>query len=190
MLGLGIGPGDKVAVPTFTFVASVNPIRYVGAEPVFVDSDAGRRCNSVRRTLPARPSGIVCVRSIVPHLYGQMADMDAICEIARRHGLLVIEDSAEAIGSRIGGRHAGTFGDVGTFSFFGNKTITTGEGGMVVSNDATLIAGMRKLRGQGLVREGEYWHDVIGLQLPHDEHLCGDWRRAARACRRDHRAQA
>jgi perosamine synthetase len=161
LMGLGLGPGDKVAVPTFTFVASVNPVRYVGAEPVFVDSDTAtlQLCpqDFARKAEQHRPRAV-----IVPHLYGQMADMDAILGIARRHGMLVIEDCAEAVGSRIGARHAGTFGDVATFSFFGNKTITTGEGGMVVANDAGLIATMRKLRGQGLVHEGEYWHDVIG----------------------------
>jgi perosamine synthetase len=161
LLGLGIGPGDKVAVPSFTFIASVNPIRYVGAEPVFVDSDPTtlQLCpqDLARKAAQHRLRAV-----IVPHLYGQMADMEAILAIARAHDMLVIEDSAEAIGSRMAARHAGTFGDVATFSFFGNKTITTGEGGMIVARDAALIARMRKLRGQGLVREGEYWHDEIG----------------------------
>jgi perosamine synthetase len=161
LLGLGIGPGDKVAVPSFTFIASVNPIRYVGADPVFVDSDATtlQLCpqDFARKAAQHRLRAV-----IVPHLYGQMADMEAILAIARAHHMRVIEDSAEAVGSRIRARHAGTFGDVATFSFFGNKTITTGEGGMIVARDAALIARMRKLRGQGLVREGEYWHDEIG----------------------------
>jgi perosamine synthetase len=161
LLGLGIGPGDNVAVPSFTFIASVNPIRYVGADPVFVDSDAATLQLSPQDL--ARKAAQRRLRAvIVPHLYGQMADMEAILAIARAHDMLVIEDSAEAVGSRIGTRHAGTFGDVATFSFFGNKTITTGEGGMIVARDAALIARMRKLRGQGLVREGEYWHDEIG----------------------------
>jgi len=160
LLALGVGPGDEVIVPTFTYVASVNAISYVGATPVFVDSIADTwqpDPDDIRRKLTPRTKCIIVV-----HLYGQPAAMDAIMPIAGDHGIAVVEDCAEAIGSRIGTRHVGTFGDVATWSFFGNKTITTGEGGMVTSERADLDAAMRKLKGQGLAGNREYWHDVIG----------------------------
>jgi perosamine synthetase len=96
------------------------------------------------------------------HLYGHPCAMDALCAIAKAHAVFLVEDCAEAIGTRFQGRPVGGFGDVGTFSFFGNKTITTGEGGMVVTNDKTLHARMVHYKGQGLAAHREYWHDVIG----------------------------
>jgi perosamine synthetase len=160
LLALGIGPGDEVIVPTLTYVASVNPVLYVGAKPVFADSD--RRSwqldpAQIRKRITPRTRAIMAV-----HLYGHPSDMDAILPIAREHGLFVIEDCAEAIGSRIGGRHVGTFGDIAAFSFFGNKTITTGEGGMVVTGDATLADRVDRFKGQGLARKRVYWHDMVG----------------------------
>jgi perosamine synthetase len=160
LLALGIGPGDEVIVPTLTYVASVNPIKYVGATPVFVDSD--RRSwqmspEEVERRITPRTRAIMVV-----HLYGHPADMDAIVSIARRHGIFIVEDCAEAIGTRIRGRHAGTFGDIAAFSFFGNKTITTGEGGMVVTSDEQLADRVARFKGQGLARNRVYWHDLIG----------------------------
>ena len=99
---------------------------------------------------------------MVVHLYGQASNMDEIRKIAEENRLAIIEDCAEAFGTYYRGRHVGTFGDISTFSFFGNKTITTGEGGMVVSNDKTLIERTKHLKGQGLAPYREYWHDVIG----------------------------
>lgn len=160
LLALDIGPGDEVIVPTFTYVASVNAIAYVGATPVFVDSLADTwqmDPADIERKITAKTKAIMAV-----HLYGQPADMHAIAAIAERRGVQVIEDAAEAFGSRIGSTHVGSFGVVSTYSFFGNKTITTGEGGMVVTNDSALDAKIRKLRGQGLAGTKEYWHDVVG----------------------------
>ena len=160
LLAVGIKPGDEVIVPTFTYVASVNAIAYVGATPVFAESLAASwqvDPADIERLITSKTRAIMVV-----HLYGQPADMVAIMAIAARYGLKVIEDAAEAFGSYIGARHVGTFGDVGTFSFFGNKTITTGEGGMVVSNDPIVDAKVRKLKGQGLEGSREYWHDEIG----------------------------
>ena len=160
LLALGIGPGDEVLVPTLTYIASVNAITYTGATPVFVDS--------IRDTWQADPEDIrrhvtPRTRAIMPvHLYGQACDMDAIMAIAREHRLFVVEDCAEGFGTTYGGKHVGNFGDISMFSFFGNKTITTGEGGMVVSNDKTLIERARHLKGQGLAAHREYWHDVVG----------------------------
>lgn len=160
LMALGIGPGDEVIVPTLTYIASVNAITYTGATPVFVDSlrDTWQiDPEDVRRYITPR------TRAIMPvHLYGQACDMDALAVIAREHRLFVVEDCAEAFGTTYKGRHVGTFGDISTFSFFGNKTITTGEGGMVVSNDKTLIERARHLKGQGLAAHREYWHDVVG----------------------------
>jgi perosamine synthetase len=160
LLALGVGPGDQVIVPTFTYVASVNAIAYVGATPVFVDSRSDSwqmDPDDVRRKISPRTKAILAV-----HLYGQPVAMEAIVVIARQHGVAIVEDCAEAIGSRIASRHVGTFGDIATWSFFGNKTITTGEGGMVTTNQRELDAVMRKLKGQGLAGDREYWHDVVG----------------------------
>ncbi|PZP27310.1 MAG: perosamine synthetase [Roseateles depolymerans] len=160
LLALGIGPGDEVILPTLTYIASANAVSYTGATPVFVDSlrDTWQiDPDDVRRHITPR------TRAIMPvHLYGQACDMDALMAIAEEHRLFVIEDCAEAFGTLYKGRHVGTFGDISTFSFFGNKTITTGEGGMVVSNDKTLIERSRHLKGQGLAAHREYWHDVVG----------------------------
>lgn len=157
---LGIGSGDEVIVPTLTYIASVNAIKYTGAEPVFVDS--------VKETWQIDPEDVKKkitnkTRAImVVHLYGHPCDMDEILKIAKDNDLYVIEDCAEAFGSMYKGRYTGTFGDVSAFSFFGNKTITTGEGGMVVSNNKTIFERACHLKGQGLAKYREYWHDIIG----------------------------
>lgn len=158
---LGIGSGDEVIVPTFTYVAPVNMICLVGAAPAFADSELPTwqlDPADVERRITHRTRAIVAV-----HLYGQACDMEALSAIARRHRLLVIEDCAEAFGTRIGGRHVGTFGDAATFSFFGNKTITTGEGGMVVARDAAIADRVALLKNQGVSPEREYWHIEPGF---------------------------
>jgi perosamine synthetase len=160
LVALGIGSGMEVIVPTLTYIASVNAIAYTGATPVFVDS---LHCtwqmdpDDVRRKITGRTRAILAV-----HLYGHPCDMAALCAIAKEHDLLLIEDCAESFGSLYDSRHTGTFGDVATFSFFGNKTITTGEGGMVVTNDETIHQRVVHFKGQGLAKYREYWHDVIG----------------------------
>jgi perosamine synthetase len=160
LVALGIGPGDEVLVPTLTYIASVNAIAYTGATPVFVDSvrDTWQMDpEDVRRLVTPRTRAIMAV-----HLYGQSCDLTALQALAREHRLFLVEDCAEAFGTHWQGRHVGGFGDISTFSFFGNKTITTGEGGMVVSNDRTLAERVRHFKGQGLASHREYWHDVIG----------------------------
>ena len=160
LVALGLGSGDEVIVPTLTYIASVNAITYTGAKPVFVDS--------IRDTWQMDPADILLkitpkTKAILAvHLYGQACDLDSILEISNKHNLYLIEDCAEAFGSLYKGRHVGTFGDVSTFSFFGNKTITTGEGGMVVTKNKTLSERARHYKGQGLASDREYWHDVIG----------------------------
>jgi len=160
LLALGIGEGDEVIVPTFTYIASVNAITYTGAKPVFVDSlmDTWQvDPKEIEKKITKNTKAIIVV-----HLYGLSCDMDSIMALAKKHNLKVVEDCAEAIGTKYKGRHVGSFGDIATFSFFGNKTITTGEGGMVLSNNPELIDLSRRLKGQGLASGREYWHDIIG----------------------------
>jgi perosamine synthetase len=156
---LGIGPGDEVIVPTLTYIASVNPIKQLGATPIFVDSIRQTwqmDPDSVRRKITPRTKAIMAV-----HLYGMPCDMTALGEICRENSLLLIEDCAEAFGTYYKGQHVGTFGDVATFSFFGNKTITTGEGGMVVTNNESIRQRAYHLKTQGVSPTREYWHDVF-----------------------------
>ena len=160
MVALGLKEGDEVIVPTFTYVASANPILMVGAKPVFVDSlrDGWQMDpEDVKRKITSKTKAIVVV-----HLYGHPCDMDAIMSIAKEHNLFVIEDCAEAIGSEYKGKKVGSFGDISCFSFFGNKTITTGEGGMVMTNDADLYEKCCHYKAQGVSKTREYWHDVVG----------------------------
>jgi len=158
---LDIGPGTEVIVPTFTYIASVNTIAQTGAKPVFVDSRPGDWLldpTKLEALITPRTKAIMAV-----HLYGAVCDMPAIMDIARRHGLRVVEDCAESLGSTLNDQHTGTFGDVGTFSFFGNKTITTGEGGAVVAIDQALSQRMRMVKGQGQSLTRRYWHEVLGF---------------------------
>lgn len=157
---LGIRPGDEVIVPTLTYIASVNAIKYTGATPVFVDSDINSwqaDIHDIEAKITPKTKALMIV-----HLYGYPTAMDPVMELARKYDLFVVEDCAEAFGAKINGRHVGTYGDLATFSFFGNKTITTGEGGMLVTNDYTLYDRASRLRGQGLAANREYWHDIIG----------------------------
>jgi len=160
LVALGIGPGDEVIVPTFTYIAPVNAIVYTGATPVFADSDAKTwqiDPNEVKRKITGRTKAIMAV-----HLYGHPCDMDGLVAIARENRIFLVEDCAEGFGSLYKGRHVGCFGDISCFSFYGNKTITTGEGGMVVTNDQTLFERTLHFKGQGLAKYRQYWHDVVG----------------------------
>lgn len=158
---LGLESGDEVIVPSFTYIASVNTIVQTGAKPVFAESlrsDWSLDPEDVERRITPRTKAIMAV-----HLYGYASDMIALRDIADRHGLVIVEDCAEALGSTLGGRHVGRFGTVGTFSFFGNKTITTGEGGMVITDDDDLAMRLRQAKGQGQSFTRRYWHDVMGF---------------------------
>jgi perosamine synthetase len=160
---LGIGPGDEVIVPTLTYIASVNAIKYVGAAPIFVDADPvtwNVDVALISQKITTRTKAIMAV-----HLYGAVCAMDELQELCKWHNLLLIEDVAEAFGSHYRGRYAGSFGDIATFSFFGNKTITTGEGGMVVSNNQAIISRAAYLKSQALSPTREYWHDEIGFNF-------------------------
>lgn len=160
LLALEIGDSDEVIVPSFTYIASVNAIKYTGAKPVFVDSDLVTwqiDPKKIEEKITPRTKAIMVV-----HLYGQPCELDKILSIAKKYNLFIIEDCAEAFGSLYKGKHVGTIGDIATFSFFGNKTITTGEGGMVVTNDSSLNEKVIRLKGQGLAKNREYYHDIIG----------------------------
>ena len=160
LLAAGIGEGDEVIVPTFTYIASVNCIKYVGATPVFIDSSKltwQLDPELLENIITPKTKAIICV-----HLYGGMCDMDPIMKVAEKYNLYVIEDCAEAFGSQYKGRNAGVFGNIACFSFYGNKTITTGEGGMVATNDQELIKRVTHIKGQGLAANRQYWHDILG----------------------------
>ena len=160
LAALGIGLGDEVLVPTLTYIASVNPIAYLGATPVFVDSTVDNwqlDLDDLEKKITEKTKAVVAV-----HLYGNVCDMDRLTAICRDHHLLLVEDCAEALGTTWKGRHVGTFGDIGCFSFFGNKTVTTGEGGMVVAGNEELAKQLACLKGQGVSTVRYYWHEVIG----------------------------
>ncbi|HTI87233.1 MAG TPA: DegT/DnrJ/EryC1/StrS family aminotransferase [Alphaproteobacteria bacterium] len=147
LAAMGVGPGDEVIVPEITWIATAAPVVYLGATPVFADVDPESWClsaESFERAITPRTKAVIPV-----DLYGNLPDMAAIRAIAERRGIRVIEDSAEAIGSSQHGRRAGSFGETGTFSFHGSKTMTTGEGGMVVTDDPALYARMQVLRDHG-----------------------------------------
>lgn len=157
---LDIGVGDEVIVPNFTFGASANAVMQRGATPVFVDVNAD---NWTLDTAKVEAAVTPRTKAIMPvHIYGQPCDMEAIMEIARRHGLRVIEDVAEALGAEAYGRKVGTWGDIGCFSFFANKIITTGEGGLVSTNDPVLSNRLKMLRDHGMEAHRRYWHLEAG----------------------------
>lgn len=160
LLGLGMKPGDEVLVPTMTYVATANAVAYGNGIPVLIDSEP-RTFNLDPQRLEAaitpRTRGIIPV-----HLYGHPVDMDPVLDLAGKHGLFVLEDAAEALGATYRGRNAGSLGNCATFSFFGNKTITTGEGGMVVTDDDELASRIRIIKGQGMDPHHRYWFPQIG----------------------------
>jgi perosamine synthetase len=156
----GIGRDDDVLVPSLSFVATANAVTYCGARPVFVDSDRETwqlDSRALEAALTPRSKAIIPV-----HLYGHPCDMDPILEFATRHGLHVVEDAAEAHGAEYRDRRVGALGGIGCFSFYGNKIITTGEGGMCVTNDGALAARLRLLRDHGMDPKRPYWHEVVG----------------------------
>jgi dTDP-4-amino-4,6-dideoxygalactose transaminase len=162
----GIGPGDEVLVPTLTFVATANAVTYTGATPVFVDADAVTWCVDpllLADELDRRArTGSLPAAVITVDLYGQCADYEPIVAACERHGVVLIEDAAEGLGATYRGQPAGSFGRAAILSFNGNKIITTGGGGMLVSNDANLVAQARHLATQARDPAPHYEHSVIG----------------------------
>jgi len=160
---LGIGEGDEVIVPDFTFIASANSVVMASAKPVFVDIDE-KTFNidpgCTEKAITPKTKAIMPV-----HIYGQATDMDAICGIARRHNLYVIEDAAQGIGVTFNGKPVGSFGQVGCLSFYADKTMTTGEGGMVLTDDDALAEKCLILKHQGRTGRGIYFHENIGYNF-------------------------
>jgi perosamine synthetase len=161
LAALGIGAGDEVIVPTLSFIATANAVHYTNAKPVFADCES-KTWNidplEIEKKITSR------TRVIIPvHLYGHPADMDAILAIAKKHNLIVIEDAAEAHGALYKGKRVGSFGKMGAFSFYGNKIITTGEGGMITTDDDELANRLRFLRDHAMSPEKRYWHTEIGF---------------------------
>ncbi len=160
LLALGAQAGDEVLVPSLTYVATANAVRYIGAKPVFVDVDPTTWCidpDLIEANITIRTKGILAV-----HLYGHPADMDAITRVADLHGLWVVEDAAEAHFARYKGRPVGSLGAVATFSFYGNKIFTSGEGGAIALDDPDLEVRARTLRGQGVDPNRRYYFPVVG----------------------------
>lgn len=157
---LGIGEGDEVIVPDLTFAATINVVLYTKATPVIVDIERDSWCidpKAIEKAITKKTKAIIPV-----HLYGQPADMDAIMAIAKKHKLFVIEDAAEAHGAKYKSKTVGSIGDIGCFSFFGNKVITTGEGGMCVTNSQKLAERIRVYKDHGMSKKRRYWHAVVG----------------------------
>lgn len=160
LISAGIKAGDEVIIPDLTFIATANAVRYIGAEPVCVDIDEDTLCISVAAFEKAITSK---TKAIIPvHLYGHPADMKAINEVAARHNIIVIEDCAEAHGAEVDGKKVGSLSLAGVFSFYGNKVITTGEGGMITTNDKALCEKMKYLRDHAMSSEKRYWHTEVG----------------------------
>lgn len=163
LMALGIGPGDEVLVPDTTFIGSATSVVLVGATPVFVDVEPESFQFDARRAVAQLSPR---TRAIMPvHLYGTACDMEAILGFAGRHGLKVIEDAAQGIGVTYRGRHVGSFGEVGCFSFFADKTITTGEGGYVTCRDPEIHERLLYLRNQGRLERGSFVHPAIGFNF-------------------------
>ena len=163
LLALGVRPGDEVIVPSLTYIATANAVRYVGAEPVFVDVDSETWCidpAQIENVISPRTKGIIPV-----HLYGHPADMDAVNQIAAVHGLWVLEDAAEAHLAKYKGRPVGGLGTLATFSFFGNKIFTSGEGGALTLNDPQLEVRLRMLKGQGVDPKRRYFFPITGYNF-------------------------
>jgi perosamine synthetase len=161
LAALGLQAGDEVIVPDLTFVATANAVAYTGATPVLADIDPDTLCidpASVKSLISARTKAIIPV-----HLYGHPADMDALMEIGDAHGLAIIEDAAEAHGAEYKGRKVGGLGKCGVFSFYGNKVITTGEGGMLTTNDQEFYQRAKRLRDHAMSPQRRYFHEERGF---------------------------
>jgi perosamine synthetase len=161
LAALGIGPGDEVIIPTFTMIATINAVTYTGARPVLVDSEMGTWNMDVTQLadkITPRTRAIMVV-----HTYGHPIDMEPVWALAQKHGLYAVEDAAEAHGAEYKGRRIGGLGDVACFSFYANKIITTGEGGMVTTNNEQIAKLAANLRDHAFSEERHFWHKYLGF---------------------------
>lgn len=160
LAALGLEPGDEVILPTFTMIATINAVVYTGATPVLIDSEPHTWNMDVEQLADKITPK---TKAIVPvHTYGHPVDMDPVMDLAGKHGIFVLEDAAEAHGAEYKGRRAGGLGHAGAFSFYANKIITTGEGGMITTNDAQLAALTQNLRDHAFSSERHFWHKYLG----------------------------
>lgn len=161
LVAADIGPGDEVLIPSMTFVATANAVSYTGATPVFIDSEMetwNLDPEKIKEKINSK------TRAIIPvHLYGHPADMGMIMKIAKKYSLLVIEDAAEAHGALYRGKKVGSIGDAACFSFYGNKIITTGEGGMIVTNNRSFAEKVKMLRDHGASKKRKFYHPKLGF---------------------------
>jgi len=161
LVSLGITENDEVIIPDFTFVATGSAVKYIGAKVVTVDVEEDTLCIdpiAIDKAITAKTKAIIPV-----HLYGHSADMVAINKIAKKHNLFVIEDAAEAHGAEEHGHKVGGLSNAGVFSFYGNKIITSGEGGMITTNDEALYLKLKRLRDHAMSKDKRYWHDEVGF---------------------------
>lgn len=163
MLSFGIKEGDEVIVPDFTFCASASSVAFTGAKPVFVDIDKGNLNIDVEKIEKAITKK---TKAIMPvHIYGQSSDMDPIMGLAKKYNLRIIEDAAESYGVFYKGKHTGTIGDVGVISFFADKSATSGEGAVILTNDSDLRDRLKYLRNQGRLQSGSFIHPYLGMNF-------------------------
>jgi len=158
---LGIKKGDEVIIPTFTMIATANAVTYTGAKPVLVDSEPSTwniDVNKIEEKVTKKTKVVIAM-----HTYGHPVNMDPLIDLAEDHGLYIVEDSAEAHGAEFKGKKAGSLGDMGCFSFYANKIITTGEGGMIVTSNAELAEKASMLRDQAFEKKRRFWHRYIGF---------------------------
>jgi len=161
LTALGIKKGDEVLIPNLTFIATANTVAYTGAKPIFVEAEKKTwniDAKKIEEKITSKTKAIIPV-----HLYGHPCDMDKIKDIAQKNNLYIIEDCAEAHGAEYKGKKIGSFSDISCFSFYGNKIITTGEGGMCLTNDKKLEEKMKVLRDHGMSKEKRYWHPIAGF---------------------------
>lgn len=161
LVAADIGPGDEVLIPSMTFVATANAVTYTGATPIFIDSEMDTwnlDPEKIKEKINQRTKAIIPV-----HLYGHPADMGIIMAIARKYSLLVIEDAAEAHGALYRGKKVGSLADAACFSFYGNKIITTGEGGMIVTNNRVFAGRVKMLRDHGASKKRKFYHPKLGF---------------------------
>lgn len=160
LLALGVTVDDEVIIPDLTFIATANAVKYIGAKVVTVDIDEDTLCinpDEIKKAITPK------TRAVIPvHLYGQPANMDEINEIAKKHNLFVVEDAAEAHGAKVRDRKVGSLSDAGVFSFYGNKIITSGEGGMITTDNEGLFNKAKKLRDHAMSKNKRYWHEDVG----------------------------
>jgi perosamine synthetase len=160
LVSMGIKQGDEVIIPDFSFIATANAVTYTGAKAVMVDIDENTLCinpQSIVNAITHKTKAIIAV-----HVYGHPANMTEINKIAKKYNLLVIEDAAEAHGAEVNGHKVGSLSDAAIFSFYGNKIITTGEGGMITTNNALLYEKMKQLRDHAMSKNKRYWHEEVG----------------------------